>query len=252
MAREMIELTDFHSHILPAMDDGSSSVEESLEMLRLSYQGGVRRMVATPHFYAQKESPERFLARRSEAWERLAPALSKDTPEIYLGAEVRYYAGISQTEALPKLCMEGSNLLLLEMPFQKWTGRMTDEVIQIAQERGLRVLLAHIDRYLAFQSPDTWEQLDANGVLFQVNASAFLHGWGSRRKVCRMLRNGEIAALGSDCHNMRYRKPNLDGAVAVIQKRIGQDAVYMMIERADRLLPGERNATKYSLRLSDI
>ncbi|MCD8146083.1 MAG: capsular polysaccharide biosynthesis protein [Clostridiales bacterium] len=240
----MIELTDFHSHILPSMDDGSSSVQESVDMLRLSYQGGVRRMVATPHFYAQKEPPERFLARRGKAWGRLASALPEDAPEVYLGAEVRYYVGISQTEALPRLCMEGTNLLLLEMPFQKWTERMTSEAIQIAQERGLRVLLAHIDRYLAFQSPDIWEHLAANGVLFQVNASAFLHGWGSRRRVCRMLRDGEIAALGSDCHNMTYRKPNLDSAVAVIQKKIGQEAVCMMNERADHLLASERSAAK--------
>ncbi|MCC8074508.1 MAG: hypothetical protein LIO95_00965 [Clostridiales bacterium] len=240
----MIELTDFHSHILPSMDDGSSSVQESVEMLRLSYQGGVRRMVATPHFYAQKESPARFLARRSEAWDRLAPALPEDTPRLYLGAEVCYYAGVSQTESLPELCIEGSNLLLLEMPFQKWTGRVTGEVIQIAQERGIRVLLAHIDRYLAFQSPDTWERLAASGVLFQVNASAFLGGWSSRRRVCKLLREGEIAALGSDCHNMKNRKPNLSDAFAVIQKKIGQEAVCMMTERADYLLTSGRIAVK--------
>lgn len=198
-------------------------------------------MVATPHFYAQKEAPERFLARRGAAWERLASALQDDTPEIYLGAEVCYYAGVSQTESLPRLCVEGTNLLLLEMPFQKWTGRVTAEVIQIAQDRGLRVLLAHIDRYLTFQTPDTWERLAANGVLFQVNASAFLDGWSSRRRACKLLREGAIAALGSDCHNMKNRKPNLGEALPVIQKKVGQEAVYRITEKADGLLAGKRS-----------
>ncbi len=137
-------MIDFHSHILPSVDDGSSSVEESIEMLRMSYCGGIREMVATPHFYAQKEAPERFLERREKAWERLAPVLPEDTPKIYLGAEVCYYAGISNTDSLPQLCMEQSRLLLLEMPFQRWTERMMAEVVDVAQDRGLTVLLAFL------------------------------------------------------------------------------------------------------------
>ncbi len=233
---EEIKMVDFHSHILPAMDDGSSSVEESIEMLRLSYRGGIRKMAATPHFYAQKEAPERFLERREAAWGRLAPMLPEDSPRIMLGAEVCFYAGISNTEALPQLCLEQSRLLLLEMPFQRWSERMTAEAVSIARDRGLTVLLAHIDRYLALQPPDIWDELAANGILFQVNASAFLGSWLSRRKVYKLLREGKIAALGSDCHNMRSRKPNLDAAVEAIGNKMGQETARRMEERAERLL----------------
>ncbi|MCD8010975.1 MAG: hypothetical protein LUF34_09435 [Lachnospiraceae bacterium] len=100
-------MIDFHSHILPGLDDGSSSIEESIEMLRLSARKGVKTMVATPHFYAQKEAPEHFLERRRQSWARLAPRLPEEAPEIYLGAEVYYYTRISNTENLSRLCIGG-------------------------------------------------------------------------------------------------------------------------------------------------
>ncbi|MCD7917101.1 MAG: capsular polysaccharide biosynthesis protein [Clostridiales bacterium] len=231
-------MIDFHSHIIPCVDDGSSSVEESVQMLRLSYQDGVRKIVATPHFYAQEDTPDRFLARRDAAWERLAPRLSEDMPEIYLGAEVYYYDGISNTECLSQLCVGQSSLLLLEMPFRKWSERMIAEAIDIVRGRGFTVLLAHVDRYFTFQDPDVWDLLSENGVLFQVNAVAFLDGWLSRRRALRLLREGKIAALGSDCHNMTSRKPNLGRAYAEIEKRAGQDVLRQIDEKSGRLLAG--------------
>ncbi|MCD7830006.1 MAG: capsular polysaccharide biosynthesis protein [Clostridiales bacterium] len=237
-------MIDFHSHILPAIDDGSSSVEESVEMLRLAYRGGTRTMMATSHFYAQREAPEDFLERRGAAWAKLAPALPEDVPEITLGAEVYFYAGISETDCLPRLCAEGSNLLLLEMPFQRWSERTTAEAISIAQDRGLTVLLAHIDRYLDFQTPDVWDTLEENGIRFQVNASAFLDSWRTRRRAYKLLREGKISALGSDCHNMRGRKPNLDAALAAIEKKMGREAVCMIEERAEHLFTDTRSAVE--------
>ena len=71
-------LIDMHSHVLPAVDDGSESVEESLEMLRLSYSQGVRKMVATPHFYPHSMNPSKFLERREEAVKALAEAVFGD------------------------------------------------------------------------------------------------------------------------------------------------------------------------------
>lgn len=229
-------MIDFHSHILPGMDDGSASVEESVKMLRLSFRKGVKKMVATPHFYAQRESPDHFLARRKKACRRLAPALEEEIPEIFLGAEVYYYTGISGTENLSKLCIGRSGILLLEMPFQKWTERMINEVIELAGDLRYTVLLAHIDRYFRFQPPETWELLMKNEILFQVNASAFLEGWTTRRRAFGLLREGKIAALGSDCHNMKERKPNLDEAVLRIRKKCGEKTVRQMNEKSERLL----------------
>ncbi|MCD7752863.1 MAG: capsular polysaccharide biosynthesis protein [Lachnospiraceae bacterium] len=231
-------MIDFHSHFLPGIDDGSKSVEESLEMLALSWESGVDRIVATPHFYASKESPDHFLARREQAWERLAAALPDESPLIWLGAEVYYYTGISRTEDLERLCIGGTNVLLLEMPFHRWSAGMIEEAIDIARGSGLIVLMAHIDRYLPDQTPDTWERLQDNGILFQVNASYFLDGWSSRRKALKLLREGQIEVLGSDCHNMTSRRPNLAEAIAIIEKKAGSQAIDRLEENALRLLEG--------------
>jgi len=228
------------------MDDGSSSVQESIKMLRLSRRGGIKSIAATPHFYAQHESPEHFLSRRSEAWKRLSQALPEDVPAVSLGAEVYYYTGISNTEDLSELCIGESRILLLEMPFRRWTERMTDEMVELAQGSGLTVLLAHIDRYLTAQPPDTWEKLAGKGVLFQMNASAFLESRLFRRKVLRLVEDGEITVLGSDCHNMKNRKPNLDEAFAVIRRKLGEETVRSMVEEADRLFAGCRTEEKYT------
>ncbi|MCD7838467.1 MAG: capsular polysaccharide biosynthesis protein [Clostridiales bacterium] len=227
-------MIDFHAHFLPGIDDGSSSVEESVEMLRVSYHMGVTKIVATPHFYADRTTPEQFLAERDRAWERLAPALPDDTPAVLLGAEVCYYTGISHTERLSALCMEGTNVLLLEMPFHKWTTNVVGEVVSIAQDQGLTVLLAHIDRYLSTESSNTWRVLAEHDVLFQVNASFFLDGWFRQRQALKLLRVGKIAALGSDCHNMENRKPNLAPAFSVIRQKAGEDMVNALTEQEKR------------------
>ena len=145
-------MIDFHSHILPMLDDGSKSVDESLEMLRMLSEQGVKRVVATPHFYANDESVDDFLKRRAESFERLKGHLTDDLPEIMLGAEVRYYNGISRLDRLRKLTVENSRLLLLEMSTAKWTEYVVNELIELSNSGDLTVALAHIERYLFMPS----------------------------------------------------------------------------------------------------
>ena len=118
-------MIDLHSHILPQMDDGSRSVDESLQMLAALAAQGVTDVAATPHFYASENSPERFLARRRHAWQRLAPHLTASLPAVHLGAEVLFFEGIAGYDKLTQLCLTGTDALLLEMPFRPWSRRMS-------------------------------------------------------------------------------------------------------------------------------
>ena len=124
-------MLDLHSHFLPKMDDGSKSTEMSMEMLRSSRKQGVTTIVSTSHFYGTEESPEQFLHRRQHAVDKLLPLLTDDHPEIYLGAEVFYYPGISHSESIPQLIIQGTDLLLIEMPFVTWSDRIFDELISM-------------------------------------------------------------------------------------------------------------------------
>lgn len=215
-------MLDIHSHILPKMDDGSSSVEESLKLLRTSAEQGITEIAATPHFYASQNNPQNFLERRAACAARLQEALTPDLPRVYLGAEVCYFDGVSRIDELEALWLQNTNILLLEMPFEKWSRRMADEVAEIQNRRDTQVLLAHIERYLPFHNSDALQSLRAQGVKMQCNALFFL-SWRTKRKAVKMLQRGEIDVLGSDCHNMTARPPRLGEAMQVIQKSVERD-----------------------------
>ena len=204
---------DVHAHILPGMDDGSGSVEESLTLLRSSAAQGVGRMAATPHFDPQELGPKAFLARREAAAESLRAAWEPGLPELLLGAEVSYFEGVSRTAELDALRIEGSELLLLEMPFRAWPERLVREVADINRRQGLTVLLAHVERYLWYQKPEAWDTLLQAGILCQCNAGFFLD-LRTRRRALRLLKEGKVHFLASDCHNPRSQPPRLGEALA--------------------------------------
>ena len=101
----MSKIVDFHSHILPGIDDGSACVEDSIAMLRMEMEQGINHVVATPHFYAGHDRPEDFLARRDRAEEKLRKAMEghPGLPQLTVGAEVYYFRGMSSLDSLRKL-----------------------------------------------------------------------------------------------------------------------------------------------------
>ena len=215
-------MTDWHSHVLPGMDDGSRSVDESVAMITALKSQGADRVIATPHFYANDESVGDFLKRRASVFERLTSALTPGCPEIIPGAEVRYYPGISRLEGLKDLRTEGSELLLLEMPFCRWTEYDLKELTELSCKSGIRILLAHIERYTEFNKRDLWPALSRSGILFQINAG-WLIRFSTRAKATSFLREGLVGFVGSDCHNMGSRAPNIGAGHDIIRKKLGPE-----------------------------
>lgn len=223
----METVIDMHSHILPEMDDGSASLEESLGLLALEAEQGIHRLVATPHFYAHHDSPDRFLKRREKAWETLAAALENrpDLPAVELGAEVRYFAGMSNSEALSSLTVGGGRYLLLEMPAAPWTETMYREMEAIYNKQGIIPVVAHVDRYIGpLRTHGIPKRLADLPVLIQANAVFFLRP-ATAGMALRMLKADQIHLLGSDCHNLQSRKPRLGEAVELIRKKLGGEAI---------------------------
>ena len=233
-------MVDFHSHILPAMDDGSKSVEESLELLHLLKNQGVETVVASSHYYPEIEAVEEFLSRRKKSFNSLSSVLANDLPEIVLGAEVKFYPGISRMTDIEKLCIEGTNLLLLEMPFCYWTEFTVKEVINLSNMKNLKIVLAHIDRYLSFQNDAIWRRLLENGILMQVNADSFLNFF-TRIKIMSFIKNQYIHFLGSDCHNLISRSPKIGDAAKIVSKKMGVDYINFMTDFALNVLNRPKN-----------
>lgn len=233
-------VSDFHSHILPAIDDGSSSVEESLEMLRQEGHQGVPRVVATPHFYARRDSLDGFLTRREEAAAKLRQEMVRQEglPELILGAEVHFFKGMSQSEMLRELALEGTKAVLIEMPYSEWTDEMYRELARIPETLDLQPIIAHIDRYIRpLHKNENLIKMLQLPVALQANTSFFLDR-RTGRMAMRMLEQEQIQLLGTDCHNLTKRPPNLQPVADKIRSKLGGMRLRRILANEKQILAG--------------
>lgn len=233
-------MLDLHTHILPAMDDGSRDVDETMALLEAEKQAGITRIALTPHFYPHREDPDRFLRRRARCFQQMeadARYQSVQPKRVLLGAEVAYFEGISRVEGIERLCIGDTNALLIEMPFCRWNDRMLGDLEYLQKTCDLQPILAHIERFLQYQPGGLMEEVADSGIWMQVNASFFLR-WQTKGKAVKMLDRGLIHFLGTDCHNMQSRKPNMGEALQVINRKLGKDALHHLTGMERTLLEG--------------
>ena len=228
-------MIDWHNHILPGVDDGSSGDDESIHMLEMQALQGVNTVIATPHFYANDESSESFFRRRGEAFEILKSKMHSGLPKILQGAEVRYYQGISKMNELKSFCIEGSKLLLLEMPMAVWSEYMIRELVELSSENSLRIILAHSERYVKIQNKEVYKRLLESDILMQVSADYFT-SFSTKRRALSLLGEGHVHFIGSDCHNTTSRPPNIGKAFDTICKKFGVDFLNQMNEYGKSML----------------
>ncbi len=227
-------IIDFHSHILPSLDDGSASVEESVRLLDILAQSGTELVVATPHFYCHEISAESFLAARNESFERLKPHLKPNHPKILLGAEVLFSSELKKLCELKKLAIQGTNYLLLEMPYIRLSKQIIDSVSELADSGVVKLLIAHVERYLNFTSFEDVDELMSLDVLGQLNANSFL-SFKTKRNCFKLMNKGYIQVLGSDIHHEDRGKP-VSMALDIISKKYGSERVAQFESSGIKLL----------------
>ncbi len=184
---------DFHSHILPGIDDGAEDIRKSLLLVESAQNAGIKKIYATPHFYAHRLDVDTFLERREKAYKKVLaqnPAI-----EIELGAEILVFPGIENMEGIEKLCFYNGKTVLLELPLSE--SLITDEhfltVEALAQKYD--IIMAHANRY----SDYTVYQMIEAGAKLQLNVHDIcLHREHIRTSV--WAKNGYLFALGSDAH----------------------------------------------------
>ena len=234
-----VKRVDFHTHILPCVDDGSRSLEHSIQMIRLLSRDGVDCVVLTPHFYAQNDDPEAFTVRRNRAFAELCEAVAStsDIAHVKLipGAEIEYFDGIACMADYPELKLGDSSCLLIEMHPDTWSAHMIDDLINLNSRRDCRVVIAHVERYLFEQKRHVIYELLENGILMQSNAEFFVNRRTSN-KALKVFNKGYVHLLGSDSHNLTDRAPNIGAACDVIEKRFGNEALDCLMDRARRVL----------------
>lgn len=226
-------MIDIHTHILPGIDDGSQSVEETLQILDIMQKSGVEKIVATPHYYHEMISVDEFLMKRREAYEKIKDQIPESI-DIRLGAEVLLTYDLHK-EDMRKLAIEGTDYILVEMPYGRWDPWVYDEIFKISAKHGLEVIIAHIDRYVGIARSEDINQIFKMGLKYQVNVD-FLGGFLKKSPALKMLKAGTVHFIGSDCHNTSTRPPCLGDAVKKIASKVGSECVEFCMSNAERML----------------
>ena len=227
-------MVDLHTHILPEIDDGSDGVDTSLAMLRREAEQGVTVVCATSHYYAKHSSIPAFCERRAEAMERLSAVLTEDLPRVLPAAEVAYFPRMEEQDLTP-LCIQGTRTLMLEMPFADWTSLQAEAVEALVLDCGYQVVLVHSERFCFSKSNrHQLEKLAELPIGLQINAGSLLR-WGTRRLALDLLQLAHWPLLGSDCHNLTSRPPNLKEGRKVVMQKLGEAFLDQMDRNAERL-----------------
>jgi len=257
-------MIDIHTHILPNMDDGSVGADETRAMLRAMHSQGVTRIAATPHFYADSDDPLRFIARRDKAFDELGratagavsnqekkPADGVSSPanepsemtssesipiEIIPGAEVRYFTGCGRTKELDMLRIGDSGLLLLELPDTHFPMSIIDDLGALL-ERGIRPVIAHLNRCRVFDDDEFIEFCNEEGVLIQLNTECIIERH-KRRRSMELIADRRVQFLGTDCHHAEIREPNKAAALKIIAGKLGEEFIKDFTETEEHILDG--------------
>jgi tyrosine-protein phosphatase YwqE len=197
---------DVHSHFIPGIDDGSQSLEQSMELLGAMRELGYRKVITTPHSMADgyKNAPEVILG----GLQKLRREVERTGLDIEVDAAAEYYLDheLEQKVLQRTVLTFGDNLLLFELPFISEPAVLLQVVFQM-QTQGYRPVLAHPERYAYWHNDFAkYERLKERGVLFQLNLVALSGAYGPKaREVAeRLIDAGAYDLLGSDCHNMNH------------------------------------------------
>lgn len=233
---------DFHTHIIPEIDDGAKDIEMSCEMLACAQASGAETVIFTPHVSSMADF-DAFLKKRSKKIAALNNAIKKDwfpCPYMLSGAEVLLDSALSEREDVSSLCIEGTDLLLLELPYTSWNSWYNNEIYNLMSKHNITPVMAHIERYL--KGPGDIKKLSSLisfGVKFQVNAGSFM-SFSGRRIIRSLAAEGLISAIGSDCHNMSGRSPDIKRALSAFERKFGEEFLEYLYNKSSELLENHK------------
>ena len=232
-------MIDFHSHILPGIDDGSKTPEMSMEIIKTGLNEGVNKFIFTPHFYDHRQSYEEFIINRKKAVIALKSFYEEqgeELPSFLIGAEVALSENTPFTDNLDKLCIEGTELLLLEIPYAPHANWVPKALYTIMYEKNVTPVIAHLDRYVDSRGhKQVIEELIKMDIPIQINASAFLNR-KTRKFVKKLLENENTLVLGSDVHNLTTRPYEFAKAKEVANKKFKYPVFEKLASQSEDLL----------------
>lgn len=225
-------LLDAHSHVLPSIDDGAKTEAESLRLISMLKSQGVEALIATPHFYVSRYRFEDYYKKVRKTFEKIKKSV--EPFPLFLGFEVKYFAGITDYPHLSKLTLGGSRYILLELDWSGITENSINEIAVFKEKTGITPILAHIERFGFYENYSRAVQLLENGkALAQLNADSILSGV-NRGEASRLLASHKYSLLGSDTHSVVGRPPRIGDVYKLPE--IAESVGFKQIEKfSDRL-----------------
>jgi protein-tyrosine phosphatase len=221
-------MIDIHSHIVWDLDDGASSIEDSLAMLRTASEDGITDIVATPHSNARYQFHPALLRQRTEELARR----SEGKPVIHRGCEFH----LNSDNIAPMLdspstyTINAGPYLLLEFP-DFHIGTHTESILRQLLDAGIVPIVAHPERNpFLLRDLDRLESWIDLGCLAQVTARSITGGFGgpSRSAAFRLLDRGLVHVVATDAHDPQCRPPTLSAAYQVVRVRFGEDVAELL------------------------
>lgn len=239
-------MIDVHAHILPQVDDGSDSMEETLSMLSISYAQGFRAVIATPHYIPGNN--HKSTTELKEILDKVREAAKVRFPDLFLclGQEVYYFEEV--VEALRSgqvLTMAGSRYVLVEFPYESSWKFMYRSVRNLLNG-GYYPIVAHVERYGALQERGRLMELKQAGVMLQMNYQS-LEGSPFHHHIrwCRQqILNGAIDLLGTDCHHTMIRSPDIKKPMKWLETKCPRERIQQLVQyKAEEIIkiPGKGN-----------
>ena len=237
-------MIDIHTHVLPGVDDGSDSMEMSLEMLALAAESGVKELVATPHCNIPDEFENYAEPVLLDLWKRLEDEAKREEIPVKLYRGMEIFA----TEELPELLRQGrvwtlndTSYFLVEFSFREDPDFCRD-VLKRCVDLGFQPIIAHPERYYFIQDdPELAFEFCVSGYGLQLNKGSLLgrFGRGPKRMADLLLRHGLCACVASDAHRPDRRSTFMTEIQAYLTEEYGEDYTRLLLEENPaRILSG--------------
>lgn len=244
-------MIDIHSHLLPGVDDGSVSIEQSLEQLRILSQSGVKKLYLTPHF--MRNIYHNTKERTEPVYKRLQEAVIASGIEIELELGCEYFLDnkLKETVIQEGLEMGSSRYVLFETTLQQIPKDIFNMTYDI-QKEGYKLIFAHPERYKEInRHPDMVEELKYHDIYLQLNAGSFLGYYGrqAEQTAWRLLEKGSVHFIASDNHgdhSLSAQKSAYEMISEVYSKSVVDQ---LFIENPGRIGNGEKIAMENHWRL---
>ena len=242
-------MIDIHAHILPGLDDGAKTIEESLEMCRIAEKDGITQIVATPHVLngIYTNSAEVII----EEVDKINKVLKKHKINIMVfpGADVHITPDIAQQVEDGQVLTLNANkkYILLEMPVQIVPPEL-DSLIFDLQIQGITSIISHPERNQQVQQhPDVLSGFMRKGVLMQLTAMSLTGDFGPDAEACskKLLVNGLAHIIASDAHSPDKRPPVLSNAIKIAQRIIGEKRAMAMVSAIPKIIINGESISHY-------